>query len=347
MFPTKSYAAAGPKAALEPYTIERREPGPQDVLIDIHYCGICHSDIHQVCDEWFEGIFPMVPGHEIVGVVREVGKDVTKYKAGDRVGVGCFVDSCRSCKNCNDGFEQYCAETPIFTYNATERGSDQPTYGGYSSCITVDEDYVLRVPENLPMDASAPLLCAGITLYSPLRHWHVGPGKKVAIVGLGGLGHIGVKLAVGMGAEVSVISHSESKRKDAESLGAHHFYHSAMEDFFMTHAGQFDLIINTVSAPIDWNPYLGLLVRDGSMVNVGLPEEDVPVNAFALAVNRKSLSGSAMGGIAETQEMLDFCGMHNIVCDVETIEASYINQAFERVVKSDVHYRFVIDISTL
>lgn len=347
MLPAKSYAAATPKATLKPYTIERREPGPHDVLINIHYCGICHSDIHQVRDEWFEGLFPMVPGHEIIGVVHAVGSQVTKYKVGDRVGVGCFVDSCRSCTNCKDGFEQYCAETPTFTYNSTERDSDQPTYGGYASCITVNEDYVLRVPMNLPMDASAPLLCAGITLYSPLRHWQAGPGKKVAIVGLGGLGHIGVKLAVAMGADVSVISHSELKRQDANTLGAHNFYYSGADDFFATYAGQFDLIINTVAAPIDWNPYLGLLVRDGSMVNVGLPEEDIPVNAFALAVNRKSLSGSAMGGIAETQEMLDFCGTHNIVCDVETIDASYINEAFERVIKSDVHYRFVIDISTL
>ncbi len=347
MIQTKGYAANKSKSPLAPFSFTRREPGDHDVLIDIRYCGICHSDIHQVREEWGSAIFPMVPGHEIVGVVSRVGTKVTKYKTGDNVGVGCFVDSCRHCEQCEKGLEQYCKEGSTFTYNALERDGKTPTYGGYSNKIVVDENYVLQIPANLPIDATAPLLCAGITLYSPLMHWNAGQGKKVAIIGLGGLGHMGIKLAHAMGAEVTVLSHSLKKHEDGKRLGANHFYSTADSDTFTKLQGYFDLIINTVSAQMDWNQYMNLVKVDGSMVVVGIPETPVPIGAFSLVAGRKSLAGSAIGGIKETQEMLDFCGKHNITSDIELIPVQKINEAYERVIKSDVRYRFVIDIATL
>jgi uncharacterized zinc-type alcohol dehydrogenase-like protein len=344
---TKAYAAASPTEPLAPFEFERREPGDRDVVIDIKYCGICHSDIHQVRDEWGGTKFPIVPGHEIVGVVSQVGSGVTKFKVGDRAGVGCFVASCGQCENCTRGFEQFCVKGAAFTYNSVEMDKKTPTYGGYSERIVVDERYVLRVPESLPLDAAAPLLCAGITLYSPLRHWGAGPGKRVAVIGLGGLGHMGVKLAHAMGADVTVLSQSMSKEADAKRLGADHYYATADKAIFKTLAGRFDLIINTVSVALDWNAYLGLLKVDGTMVLLGIPEHDVPLDAGSLVRGRKSLSGSMIGGIAETQEMLDFCAEHDIVSDIELTAIDKVNEAYDRVVKSDVRYRFVIDMSTL
>ena len=350
MSTSRGYAAKSAKAQLAPYTFERREPRAHDVVIDIKYCGICHSDIHQARDGWIdymeETIFPMVPGHEIAGVVSAVGDKVSKYKVGDKVGVGCFVDSCRNCEECRRGLEQYCSVRTVWTYNARDN-EGQPTYGGYSDKIVVDENYVLRMPEKLPLDACAPLLCAGITLYSPLRHWNAGPGKKVAIIGLGGLGHMGVKLAHALGAEVTVLSHSLKKQADGKRLGADHFYATSDPETFSKLKSSFDLIINTVSAEMDWNEYLGLLKVDGTMVLVGLPEKDVAIGAFGLTGGRRSLAGSAIGGIGETQEMLDFCGKHGITCDIEVVPIQKVNEAYERVLKSDVRYRFVIDMATL
>jgi alcohol dehydrogenase (NADP+) len=344
---TKGYAAAAVKVPLAPFTFERREPGPLDVVIAIKYCGICHSDIHQARDEWGGSRFPMVPGHEIAGIVERVGSDVTRFEAGDRVGIGCFVDSCGQCDACTRGLEQFCAKKPSFTYNGTERDGVTPTYGGYSERIVVNENYVLRIPDNLPLDAAAPLLCAGITLYSPLRHWNAGPGKNVAIVGLGGLGHIGVKIAHALGADVTVLSQTLRKEADGRRLGADHFYAISDPETFRKLAGTFDLIVNTVSATMDWGALLGLLKIDGTMVLVGLPEHDTPLDAGALIGGRKNLAGSMIGGIAETQEMLDFCGTHDIVADVEVIGFDAVNEAYERVVRSDVRYRFVLDITTL
>jgi alcohol dehydrogenase (NADP+) len=350
MSKSKGYAAMTANSALAPYTFERREPGEHDILMDIKYCGVCHSDIHQVRDGWSdyleESIFPMVPGHEIAGVVAAIGSKVTKHKVGDKVGVGCFVDSCRTCEECKQGLEQYCSVHTVWTYNGRDN-QGAPTYGGYSDRLVVDENYALRMPQNLPLDACAPLLCAGITLYSPLKHWKAGPGKKVAIVGLGGLGHMGVKLAHAMGAEVTVLSQSLKKQADGKRLGADHFYATSDPETFPQLKRRFDLIINTVSAEINWNEYLGLLKVDGAMVVVGVPEKDTPVAAFALIAGRKSLAGSAIGGIKETQEMLDFCAKHSIVSDVEVIPIQKINEAYERVLKSDVRYRFVIDMATL
>jgi uncharacterized zinc-type alcohol dehydrogenase-like protein len=350
MSKTKGYAAPIAKAPLAPFSFERREPGEHDVLIDIKYCGICHSDIHQTRNEWGdflqESIFPMVPGHEITGVVTSVGSKVTKYKIGDKVGVGCFVDSCRTCTSCQKSLEQYCDVHTVWTYNGRENDGT-PTYGGYSERIVVDENYVLRIPDNLPLDAAAPLLCAGITLYSPLKHWSAGPGKKVAIVGLGGLGHMGVKLAHALGAEVTVLSQSLKKRDDGKRLGADHFYATSDSETFTELAGYFDLIINTVSAEIDWNQYFGLLKLDSTMVLVGVPEKKVPVGAMPLLARRRSLAGSSIGGIKETQEMLDFCGKHAIASDIEVIPIHKVNEAYERVQKSDVRYRFVIDMASL
>lgn len=343
---TRGYAALTAKARLAPFSFERRPPREHDVLIDIQYCGICHSDIHQARDEWGEAIFPMVPGHEIAGTVKALGSKVTKFKVGDRVGVGCFVDSCRTCPECRQGLEQYCEVRTSWTYNGREK-DETPTYGGYSERIVVDENYVLRIPENLPLDASAPLLCAGITLYSPLKHWKAGPGKKVAIVGLGGLGHMGVKLAHAMGAEVTVLSQSLRKQEDGRRMGADHFYATSDPATFEKLQRSFDLIVNTVSGELDWNEYLKLLKVDGSMVMVGLPENPHLVAAFALVAGRRSLAGSAIGGIQETQEMLDFCGKHKIVSDIEVILVHQVNEAYERVLKSDVRYRFVIDIASL
>jgi uncharacterized zinc-type alcohol dehydrogenase-like protein len=341
-----AYAAPAPKAPLERTTIERRAVGAHDVLIDIKYAGICHSDIHQVNEGWGEGIFPMVPGHEIAGVVVEVGSAVTRHAVGDRVGVGCMVDSCRECDNCLRGQEQYCTNGNTMTYNGIGRDGEV-TYGGYSKQIVVDENYVVRIPDGLPLDVAAPLLCAGITLYSPLRHWGVGPGKKVAIVGLGGLGHMGVKLAVALGAEVTVLSQSLRKKDDGLKLGAHDYRATSDPATFSELAGAFDVIVSTVSAPLDFGAYLGLLKTDGALVNVGAPEEPVSINLFRLLGGRKTLAGSMIGGIAETQEMLDFCAEHNIGAEIELITAEQVNTAYDRVLSSDVRYRFVIDTATI
>lgn len=347
MKPTLGYAAKSAKKPLEPFSFNRRSPGPHDLAIDIKFSGICHSDIHQARDEWGGSIFPMVPGHEIAGVVTSVGGSVTKFKPGDRVGVGCFVDSCRKCHSCSQGEEQYCQEGMTGTYNSYERDGKTPTYGGYSNHIVVDENYVLRMPENIPLDKGAPLLCAGITLYSPLRHWECGPGKKVAIVGLGGLGHMGVKIASAMGAEVTVLSQTMKKQSDGLKMGAKHFFATSDQSTFKKLAGSFDLIINTVSADIDLNAYLSLLKTNGHMVLVGVPEKPMMIHPFPLIMGRRSLAGSLIGGIRETQEMLDFCGKHNITPEIELIPFQKVNEAYERVIKSDVRYRFVIDTSTL
>lgn len=342
----RGYAATDASKPLTPFTFERREPRDDDVVIDIKYCGVCHSDIHQARNEWGNSVFPMVPGHEIVGIVTAVGSKVTKFRVGDRAGVGCFVDSCTTCVTRDLDLEHYLPGL-VVTYNGVEADGKTATQGGYSDSIVVKEGYVLSIPENLPLDAAAPLLCAGITLYSPLRHWKAGPGKKVAIVGMGGLGHMGVKLAHAMGAEVTVLSQSLSKKEDGLKLGADHYYATNDPETFKTLQGQFDLIICTVAAEIDWNAYLNLLKVDGNFVLVGIPENAVPVHAFALVPARRSISGSMIGSIKETQEMLDFCGEHNIVSEIETIKIQQINEAYERVVKSDVRYRFVIDMASL
>jgi uncharacterized zinc-type alcohol dehydrogenase-like protein len=347
MIKSKGYAASKAKAPLAPFSFERRDPKDHDVAIDIKFCGICHSDIHQARDEWGGSQFPMVPGHEIAGVVSSVGSKVKNFKVGDQVGVGCMVDSCRHCQYCEMGLEQFCKDGMTGTYNSMERDGKSTTQGGYSDKIVVDEKYVLKIPKNLPLDASAPLLCAGITLYSPLMHWKAGPGKKVAIIGLGGLGHMGVKIAHALGADVTVLSQSLKKKEDGKKLGADHFYATSDEETFKKLDGTFDLIVNTVSAPLDYNKYLGLLKVDGCMVVVGVPEKPTPVHSFSLIMGRKSLSGSLIGGIKETQDMLDFCGKHNIVCDIEKIPMAKVNEAYDRVVKSDVRYRFVIDMATL
>ena len=347
MKPTLGYAAKSAKKPLEPFSFNRRSPGPHDLAIDIKFSGICHSDIHQARDEWGGSIFPMVPGHEIAGVVTSVGGSVSKFKPGDRVGVGCFVDSCRKCHSCSKGEEQYCQEGMTGPYNSYERDGKTPTYGGYSNHIVVDENYVLRMPENIPLDKGAPLLCAGITLYSPLRHWACGPGKKVAIVGLGGLGHMGVKIASAMGAEVTVLSQTMKKQRDGLKMGAKHFFATSDGSTFKKLDGSFDLIINTVSADIDLNAYLSLLKTNGHMVLVGVPEKPMMIHPFPLIMGRRSLAGSLIGGIRETQEMLDFCGKHNITPEIELIPFQKVNEAYERVIKSDVRYRFVIDTSTL
>lgn len=347
MIPVNAYAATTARSALTPYSFERREVGDDDVLMDILFCGICHSDIHQVKDEWGGSQFPMVPGHEIVGLVREVGKNVSRFKVGDHVGVGCLVESCRQCDNCAEDLQQYCQKGPTLTYNSPSLDGTGMTQGGYSTKIVVNQDFVLRLPNNLPLDATAPLLCAGITLYSPLKQWKAGPGKKIAIVGLGGLGHIGVKIAHAMQADVTVLSHSPNKKQDSVRLGADHFYATSDPKTFKLLAESFDLIICTVSAGIDWNQYINLLKRDGTMVLIGLPDKPVPVNAYSLIGRRRCLAGSLIGGIKETQEMLDFCGKHNIVADIELIPIQKVNEAYERVLKSDVKYRFVIDINSL
>ena len=344
---TPAYAAADARSPLAPYAIERREPRSDDVRIDILYCGVCHSDIHQARDEWGGSIFPMVPGHEIVGRVSHIGDAVTKFKVGDAVGVGCFVDSCRACPYCEAGEEQYCDRGMTPTYNGREREGGAPTYGGYSTSITVQQDYVLRIPDGLALDRAAPLLCAGITTYSPLRHWGVKPGHKVAVVGLGGLGHMAVKIANAMGAEVTVLSTSESKRADAAALGAHHFVVSRDARAMRVLRRSFDLIIDAVSAEHDYNAYLNLLKVDGSMVLLGIPEQPAPVAAGVLISGRRSLAGSAIGGIHETQEMLDFCARHGLGADIELIDIAGINEAYERMIKGDVKYRFVIDCATI
>jgi len=341
------YAAHSAKSRLAQYSFERREPQDFDVIIDIHYCGICHSDIHQVNDEWAASTFPMVPGHEITGIVSQVGAKVTRHKVGDRVAVGNFVDSCRNCGPCREGLEQYCTQGATWTYNAVERKYGEepiPTQGGYSNKIVVDENYVFSVPDNLPLESAAPLLCAGITLYSPLIHWKAGPGKKVGIIGLGGLGHIGVKMAHTLGAEVTVLSHSRKKQDEARSLGADYFYDTSDPLTFKKLRGYFDLVINTVSVELDLNKYMKMIALDGTIVIVGLPEKQMQIGAFSLTVARRSLAGSVIGGIKETQEMLEFCSKNNIVCDIELTPIQRINEAYQRVLNSDVRYRFVIDV---
>ncbi|MFF4487113.1 NAD(P)-dependent alcohol dehydrogenase [Streptomyces sp. NPDC001544] len=341
-----AYATPAAKAPLERTTIERRAVRENDVLIDIKFAGICHSDIHQAREGWGKAIFPMVPGHEIAGVVSEVGPGVTKFAVGDRVGVGCLVDSCRECDNCKAGLEQYCTGGAVGTYNAVGKDGE-PTYGGYSEKIVVDERFVVRIPDGLALDEAAPLLCAGITTYSPLRHWNAGPGKKVAVVGLGGLGHMGVKIAHALGAEVTVLSQSLRKKDDGLKLGADHYYATSDPETFEELKGSFDLILNTVSAPLDFAAYLSLLRTDGAMVNVGLPEEPVNITLQSVFGNRRSLSSSGIGGLPETQEMLDFCAEHGLGAEIELIRADQINEAYERVLASDVRYRFVIDTSTI
>ncbi|MEX3656466.1 NAD(P)-dependent alcohol dehydrogenase [Mycolicibacterium fortuitum] len=342
-----AYAANSATEPLAKTTITRREVGPHDVAFDIHFAGICHSDIHTVKAEWGTPNYPVVAGHEIAGVVTAVGSEVTKYKVGDHVGVGCFVDSCRECDNCKAGLQQYCTGGGmIATYNSTERDGT-PTYGGYSGAIVVDENYVLRIPDSIPLDKAAPLLCAGITTYSPLRHWNAGPGKKVAVIGLGGLGHVGVKLAKAMGAHVTVLSQSLKKMEDGLRLGADEYYATGDPDTFRKLRGRFDLILNTVSANLDLGAFLGLLAVDGTLVELGMPEHAMEVPPFPLAGMRRSLSGSMIGGIPETQEMLDFCAEHDVTPEIEVIAPEYINEAYERVLASDVRYRFVIDTASL
>ncbi|NQX04336.1 NAD(P)-dependent alcohol dehydrogenase [Rathayibacter sp. VKM Ac-2856] len=346
MLTVNAYAAPSATEPLVPTTIERRDVGAHDVLIEIAYSGICHSDIHTVRGEWGPVQYPLTVGHEIVGVVAEVGSEVTKHKVGDRVGVGCMVNSCRECENCLAGEEQYCLKGNTGTYASVDRDGTV-TQGGYSTHVVVVEDFVLRVPESIPYEAAAPLLCAGITTYSPLSHWEAGPGKRVAVVGLGGLGHMAVKFAHAMGAEVTVLSQSLSKKEDGLRLGADHYYATKDEETFSTLANHFDIIINTVSAPLDLDAYLGLLRRNGTMVNVGAPAEALPLHVFTLFGARRSFAGSGIGGIRETQEMLDFCAEKGIASEVEVVSASQINEAYERVLASDVRYRFVIDIATL
>jgi len=346
MTTTKAFAARSPKEPLGPLEIQRREPAPYDIQIDIKFCGICHSDIHQARDEWGGASFPMIPGHEIAGIVSKVGAKVTHFKEGDKVGVGCIVDSCRECRDCKAGLEQYCVK-PVWTYNSFEKDGKTPTYGGYSTRVVVDENYVVRIPDTIPLDRAAPLLCAGITLYSPLRHWKTGPGSRVGIIGLGGLGHMGVKIAKALGADVSVLSHSKSKEEDAKRLGAHRFLLTSDPKTLDAHAGQFDLLLNTVPVPLDWEKYVNLLDRDGAIVLLGIPDATPAVHPATLIMRRRSLAGSVIGGIAETQEMLDFCGKHGIASDIEVIPAQKINEAYERTIKGDIRYRFVIDTSTL
>ncbi|MCT1352121.1 NAD(P)-dependent alcohol dehydrogenase [Gordonia hongkongensis] len=341
-----AYIAPAADRPLEPTTIERRDLGPNDVSIDIAFAGICHSDIHTARDEWGGTRFPVVPGHEIAGTVAAVGESVTRYAVGDRVGVGCFVDSCRECEPCRLGEEQYCERGNVGTYNAVGRDGS-PTHGGYSTSIVVDENYVLRIPDGIALDEAAPLLCAGITLYSPLRHWGAGPGKKVAIVGLGGLGHVGVKIAHALGAEVTVLSQSLKKMEDGLRLGADHYHATSDPQTFRELRNTFDLILNTVSANLPIGKYLGMLALDGTLVELGLPEHPIEVPAGALIGKRRSFAGSMIGGIAQTQEMLDFCAEHGIGAEIEVVSADRINEAYDRVVASDVRYRFVIDTSTL
>ena len=341
-----AYAAPAAGEPLAPTVIERRAVGPNDVLIEITHAGICHSDIHTVNGDWGPQPFPVVPGHEIVGVVAEVGPAVTRHRVGDRVGVGCMVNSCGECANCLRGDEQYCLDGMVPTYAGTDRDGTT-TQGGYSTHVVVDADYVLRVPDGIDSAAAAPLLCAGITTYAPLRRWGAGPGKRVAVVGLGGLGHMAVKIAAAMGAEVTVLSQSLKKQEDGLRLGAQHYYATSDPDTFPQLAGRFDLIVNTVSAAIDVDAYLSLLAVDGTLVNVGAPPEQLSLDVFSLIGARRSFAGSMIGGIALTQEMLDFCAGHGIGADVEVIAADRINDAYERVLASDVRYRFVIDTATL
>lgn len=340
------YAAQSKTSPLQPFSFQRRDPGPKDVVIDIQYCGVCHSDIHQVRDEWGGSVFPMVPGHEIVGTVRAVGKEVNRFKPGDAAAVGVMVDSCRECTNCKHGLEQYCVKGMIPTYGAKDRYGDM-TYGGYSDVIVTDEHFVYAISSKLNAAAVAPLLCAGITTYSPLKHWGAGPGKKVGIIGLGGLGHMGLKFARSLGAHVVQFTTSPSKKDDAQRLGADEVVLSNDANAMAKHKVSFDFILDTVSAPHDLSQYLSLVKLDGTLAMVGLPEKPTSVPNFALSAPRRSFAGSSIGGVPETQEMLDYCAQHNIVSDVEIIPIQKINEAFERVLKNDVKYRFVIDMASL
>jgi len=344
---SRAYAALAAKTDLVPYEFERRELGSNDVALDISYAGICHSDIHQVAEEWGPAIFPMVPGHEIAGIVTAVGTKASKFSVGDKIGVGVFVDSCRNCESCQKGLQQYCVEGMTGTYNGLERDGKTVAMGGYSNNFVINEDYAVKIPDNLPLDGVAPLLCAGITLYSPIKHWKVNSGMKVAVMGLGGLGHMGVKFAVAMGADVTVLSHSPNKQADAIAMGAHHFVSTKDPANLTSLTKNFDLILNTVSAELNINDYLNLLTLDGTLVVIGLPGKPYEVHAGTLLNGRRSMAGSMIGGVPEMQEMLDFCAKHSIVSDVEVIKADYINQAYKRTVASDVKYRFVIDASTI
>ena len=347
MSEVKSYAAQAAATPLAPFTIDRRDTKPHDVQIDILYCGVCHSDLHTARNEWGNTVYPVVPGHEIVGRVTQVGDKVTKYKVGDLAGIGCLVDSCRECNSCKEGLEQYCEVAFVGTYNGQERDGSGITYGGYSKQILAHEDFVLKISDKLPLEGVAPLLCAGITTYSPLKHWNVKKGDRVGVVGLGGLGHMGVKLAVSFGAEVTMLSHSPSKEEDAKKLGAHKFVLTIDKEQVKKVNNYFDFILDTVSAEHDYNLYLNMLKRDGKMVCVGAPPTPAQIPAFNLIFKRKSIAGSLIGGIPETQEMLDYCAEHNIVSDVEVIAIKDINASYERMLKGDVRYRFVIDMATL
>jgi uncharacterized zinc-type alcohol dehydrogenase-like protein len=347
MITTKAYAAQNEKTPLAPWTFERREVGPHDVQFDISFCGVCHSDLHQIKNDWFPGIFPMVPGHEIVGRVVKVGDQVKKFKVGDLAGTGCMVDSCRTCESCKQDLEQYCLNGSSQTYNGLEQDHKTPTYGGYSNTIVVNEDFVLHISKDLDLAAVAPLLCAGITTYSPLKHWKVGKGHTLAVLGLGGLGHMAVKFGVAFGADVTVLSTSPKKEADAKKLGAHHFVVTTDEAQVKAAKGSFDFILDTVSAEHDLNMYLSLLKTNGVHICVGAPSKPSPVAAFSLLIGRKSLVGSNIGGIKETQEMLDYCAKNNIVSDIEKIDIKDIQTAYDRMLKGDVRYRFVIDMATL
>jgi len=347
MITTKAYAAQDEKTPLAPWTFERREVGPHDVQFDILFCGVCHSDLHQIKNDWFPGIFPMVPGHEIVGRIVKVGDHVKNFKVGELAGTGCMVDSCRVCENCKQDLEQYCLNGSSQTYNGVEQDGKTPTYGGYSNTIVVNEDFVLHISEGLNLAAVAPLLCAGITTYSPLRHWKVGKGHKLAVLGLGGLGHMAVKFGVAFGADVTVLSTSPKKEADAKKLGAHHFVVTTDEEQVKAAKGTFDFILDTVSAEHDFNMYLGLLRTNGVHICVGVPPKPAEIAAFSLLGGRKSLAGSGIGGIKETQEMLDFCAANNIMSEIEMIDIKDIQTAYDRMVKGDVRYRFVIDMATL
>lgn len=342
----KAYAAQSPTTDLAPWKFERRDVGPHDVQFDILYCGVCHSDLHQARNDWFPGIFPMVPGHEIVGKVVKVGSAVTKFKIGDLAGVGCLVDSCRTCDNCKNGLEQYCSNGSVATYNGRDKDGS-PTYGGYSNTIVTHEDFVLHISEKLSLPAVAPLLCAGITTYSPLRHWKVGKGHKLAVLGLGGLGHMGVKFGVALGAEVTVLSTSPEKEADAKKLGAHKFVLTTSKEQTKAVKGYFDFTLDTVSAPHDFRMYLSLLKTNGTHICVGIPPKPFEIHPFGIIDGRKSVAGSSIGGLPETQEMLDFCAEHNVVSDIELIDIKDINMSYERMLKGDVRYRFVIDMATL
>ncbi len=345
--PTSGYAALSPKSKLTPFKFERRAVGKHDVALDIHYAGICHSDIHQVREEWGSALFPMVPGHEIAGIVTQVGSNVTKFKIGDRIGVGVFIDSCRKCENCQKGINNYCLEGMTGTYNGYERNSQQIAFGGYSNKFVVNQDYAVKIPDNLDLAGVAPLMCAGITLYSPLKHWNTGPGKKVGIIGLGGLGHMGVKYAKALGAHVTVFSHSPNKKEDALKLGADEFVSTKTLDsesnLFAIYNNTFDLVLNTTGVPLDLNPYLELLKTDATLVFIGLSGQPYPIEAGKLLPKRRSVAGSMIGGMDELQEMLDFSGEKNIVSEIEVINPEQINEAYDRTVASDVKYRFVID----